>query len=96
MSEDKRWLSWGVAIVVWSVFMMFVGQSKASYSFPFAEPIITMDVEKTNGGGGTMRCPSVQACYIYTLQEEARGATQYCESITIKRNGRIVWQRKYL
>ncbi len=55
-----------------------------------------MDVEKTNGGGGTMRCPSVQACYIYTLQEEARGATQYCESITIKRNGRIVWQRKYL
>ncbi len=82
MSEDKKWLAWGVAIGVWSVFMMFVGQSKADYNFPFAEPYITMDVEKTNGGGGTWLCPSV--------------ATQYCESITIKRDGRIVWQRKYL
>jgi hypothetical protein len=96
MSEDKKWLAWGVAIGVWSLFMMFVGQSKADYNFPFAEPYITMDVEKTNGGGGTWLCPSVQACYIYTLQQEARGATQYCESITIKRDGRIVWQRKYL
>jgi len=95
MSEDKKWLAWGVAIGVWSVFMMFVGQSKADYNFPYAEPYITMDVEKTNGGGGTWLCPSVQACYIYTLQQEARGATQYCESITIKRNGRTVWQRKY-
>ena len=74
---------------------VWIEKAQADYSFPYEEPYITMDVEKTDGGGGTLVCPSVQACYIYTLQQEARGATQYCESITIKRNGRTVWQRKY-
>ena len=73
MSEDKKWLAWGVAIVVWSVFMMFVGQSKADYSFPFAEPtIITMDVEKTNGGGGTWLCPCTGLLRLYTTAGSTR------------------------
>ncbi len=66
------------------------------FSFPVTDRnIVTMDIEKTNGGGGTLKCPSVQACYIYVLKQEARGALQYCESMTIKKNGVIVWKRKY-
>ena len=94
MTTPDKWFY--SMIVTWVIAIAMIGdKAMADYSFPFAEPIVTMDVVKTNGGGGTMVCPSVQACYIYTLQQEARGATQYCESITIKRNGRAVWQRKY-
>ncbi len=56
---------------------------------------ITMDVEKTNGGGGTYQCLTFRECYIKVLQAEERGAAQYCERITIKRNGRVVWWRTY-
>ena len=64
------------------------------YDFPF-EDVVTMDVEKTNGGGGTWKCASVRDCYIKVLESEARGANQYCETIVIKRNGKVVWSRKY-
>jgi len=64
------------------------------YDFPFNDTV-TMDVEKTNGGGGTWKCASVRDCYIKVLEAEARGANQYCESIVIKRNGKVVWTRKY-
>jgi hypothetical protein len=64
------------------------------YDFPF-EDVVTMDVEKTNGGGGTWKCASVRDCYIKVLEAEERGANQYCETIVIKRNGRVVWARKY-
>ena len=64
------------------------------YDFPF-EDVVTMDVVKTNGGGGTWKCASVRDCYIKVLESEARGANQYCETIVIKRNGRPVWSRKY-
>jgi hypothetical protein len=64
------------------------------YNFPFGD--ITMDVVKQDRtGGGTIRCPTLQACYTKVLRAEARGATQYCESITIKRGGKVMWQRYY-
>lgn len=72
-----------------------IGQAEASYRFPYPErESITMDVDKVNGGG-TWRCPSLQACYIKVLEAEARGANHYCNSIVIKRNGKVIWWRKY-
>ena len=64
------------------------------YDFPF-DDVVTMDVVKTNGAGGTWKCASVRDCYIKVLESEARGANQYCETIVIKRNGNVVWSRKY-
>ena len=64
------------------------------YAFPF-EDTVTMDVTKTYGGGGTWKCASVRDCYIKVLEAESRGANQYCETIVIKRNGKVVWSRKY-
>ena len=66
-----------------------------SYLFPAEQ--ITMDVSTSSSsmGGGTYRCPSVQACYIRVLEAEARGATYFCNSIVIKRDGVPVWTRRY-
>ena len=76
--------------------MLVVGGAKASsLGFPYADDKVTMDVDKVNGGGGTWRCPSVQACYIKVLEAEARGANYYCNSIVIKRNGKVIWWRKH-
>ena len=76
--------------------LLFGDKANASYKFPYPDKNdkITMDVDHTNGGG-TYNCPSVQACYIKVLEAEARGAAQYCNNITIKRNGKIIWWRKY-
>lgn len=72
-----------------------VAQATA-YGFPYDEHnVVTMDVVKTYGGGGTWKCASVRDCYIKTLEAEARGAGQYCESATIKRNGKVVWHRRF-
>ena len=87
-----QWIAGGVFVVL---LMLFGHEAEAKpYDFPFNDTV-TMDVVKTNGGGGTWKCPSVRACYIRTLEAEARGANQYCESIVIKRNGKPVWWRKY-
>lgn len=90
---DIRWLIIGVITLL--LVITFKEAEASPYDFPYKEDVITMDVVKTYGGGGTYRCPSVRDCYIKTLEAEARGANQYCESLTIKRNGRVVWWRKY-
>ena len=42
--------------------MLVVGGAQASsLGFPYADDKVTMDVDKVNGGGGTWRCPAVQA-----------------------------------
>jgi len=93
--HDYKW-QWILAGVFVLLLMLFGGQAKAGnfYDFPF-EDVVTMDVVKTYGGGGTWRCASVRDCYIKVLRAEARGANQYCETIVIKRNGKPVWFRKY-
>lgn len=69
-------------------------EARISYSFPYES--ITMDIVKVDHtGGGTYQCPTLQLCYIKVLEAEARGATRYCESITIKRDGEVIWQRFY-
>jgi hypothetical protein len=59
--------------------------------------IITMDVVKNDGvlGGGTWLCKSLKECYVKVLEAEHRGASEYCETITIKRDGLVVWHRDY-
>ena len=93
-THDFKW-QW-IVVGTFVVLALLVGEAKAGqfYDFPY-EDTITMDVVKTNGGGGTWKCASVRDCYIRTLEAEARGANQYCETITIKRNGKPVWFRKY-
>ena len=95
--EENKMLIKPMIIVMLVILLLFSGdevEAKSPYSFSYSESI-TMDVVKTYGGGGTWVCPSVRACYIRVLEAEARGAAQYCESITIKRDGRIIWWRKY-
>jgi hypothetical protein len=95
--EENKMLIKPVIIIMLVILLLFSGdraEAKSPYSFSYSENI-TMDVVKTYGGGGTWVCPSVRSCYIKVLEAEARGALQYCESITIKRDGRIIWWRKY-
>jgi len=99
--KNRNWnkssvAGWRLAILLMAAGVLLIcsSSSQADYNFP-PKDIVTMDVVKTYGGGGTWLCPSVQSCYIKTLRAEARGATQYCESITIKRNGKAVWHRAY-
>lgn len=77
-----------IAVTLW-VGLVTLGNSAR------ADDNITMDIIKTYGGGGTTQCPSVRACYLRVLENEVRGATEYCETITIKRNGRAIWHRDY-
>ena len=71
-----------------SLLILLTPTSHASYGFPPEQ--VTMDVVKMSGGGGTYRCPDFASCYRYVLNAEARGATHYCRSIEIKKNGKLV------
>ena len=66
------------------------------YQFP-APDLITMDVVKNDGieGGGTFVCKDVWSCYMYVMSAEKRGATEYCKTIDIRKNGRRVWFKRY-
>lgn len=97
-NNELRWL---VAVLI--VALVWAISSKTSeawvettsdYHFSAAEDI-TMDVTMVNGTSGTYQCPSAQACYIKALKYEARGAQQYCVSLVMKRNGKVIWHRRY-
>ena len=76
----------GIAIVLWIGLLLLSNSAKADY--------ITMDVD-SSVRSGTMRCESVKSCYVKTLQMEERGSAQYCNSVIIKRDGRVVWFKNY-
>jgi hypothetical protein len=84
-----------IAATLWAGLVTLGGPATANYPWRESEGFITMDVNKTYGGGGTLVCPTIKACYIRVLENEQRGATEYCESIMIKRDGIVVWQRDY-
>jgi len=97
-NKELRWL---VAVLI--VALVWAISSKPSvawvettsdYHFSAAEDI-TMDVTMVNGTSGTYQCPSAQACYIQALKYEARGAQQYCVSLVMKRDGKVIWHRRY-
>jgi hypothetical protein len=74
-----------IGIALW-VGLIMTGDAKADY--------ITMDID-SSVQSGTIICKSVKQCYVTVLQMEERGASQYCNSIIIKRNGRIIWGKNY-
>ena len=59
-----------------------------------AQAIVTMDVD-SSVRSGTYKCPSVKDCVMMARFAEERGATQWCNSATIKRDGRVVWVKNY-
>jgi hypothetical protein len=74
-----------IAVALWTGLIM-MGNAKADY--------ITMDIDSSIRSG-TIHCESVAACYIKVQYMEARGADQYCNSVSIKRNGNVVWDKNY-
>ncbi len=58
-------------------------------------PPVTMDVLKADGRSGTFLCPDERWCYTKALEYEARGGEQYCVSLTMKRDGKVIWYRRY-
>jgi len=97
VKENKKIVIVGVFII----FALIFGNSNAydkpsMYQFP-ANDLITMDVVKNDGieGGGTFVCTSAQRCLDYVRSAEARGATQYCKTIDIRKNGRRIWFKRY-
>jgi len=90
-SINLGWITAGVFLLL----LVCMGKSEANvYNFP-PKDVVTMDVLKADGQSGTFLCPSERWCYIKSLEYEARGAEQYCVSLTMKRNGKVVWYRRY-
>ena len=90
-SINLGWITAGVFLLL----LVCMGKSEANvYDFP-PKDVVTMDVEMANGTSGTYTCPSARWCYIKSLEYEARGAEQYCVSLVMKRNGKVIWWRKY-
>ena len=56
---------------------------------------VTMDVDKWNGPSGTYVCKDVETCWMLYRAADARGDTYYCNSVSIKREGKIVWYRNF-
>jgi hypothetical protein len=77
-----------IAVVLWTgLIMMGIGNANAAY--------VTMDIDKWNGPSGTVVCKDVKSCYIKVLAAESRGSTYYCNSIVIKRDGKVIWAKNY-
>ena len=85
--EKLKGASIATAIVLTSLILMVFGSKPA-----FA--LITMDVD-SSVRSGTYKCPSVKDCVMMASYAEERGATQWCNSATIKRDGRVVWVKNY-
>ena len=86
------------SLLLLAAFLVGAASSSAEvYAYKPPGGIITMDVVKQDGQGssGTWLCKSLKACYTKVLEAEERGATEYCETITIKRDGVPVWHRDY-
>jgi hypothetical protein len=73
-----------IAITLWTGLIM-MGDASAE--------TITMDVDKWNGTSGTYICKDVKTCYMLYLNAEARGSIYYCNSVVIKRDGRVIWYK---
>jgi len=87
----------GIALVLWTGLITLGNQAKAEVFKFMPKGVITMDVVKEDGFGasGTWLCSTLKDCYVKVLEAEERGAAQYCRTITIKRDGKVVWHRDY-
>ena len=95
--NETKGLIWAVIMISIFVFGIAISMNAdaravGQYDFP---PQVTMDVEMTNGASGTYQCPDARSCYIKSLEYEARGAEQYCVSLVMKRDGKVIWFKNY-
>lgn len=75
-----------IAIALWTGFIMLTGNANAN---------VTMDVDKWNGPSGTYKCKDVKTCWLLYRAAEARGDTYYCNSVVMKRDGKIIWFKNF-
>ena len=93
-NDEHEWKwQWIVAAVF--VLCIAIWNKAEAKTTDYGFPPVTMDVQMANGNNGTFLCPSERWCYIKALEYEARGAEQYCVSLTMKRDGKVVWYRRY-
>lgn len=91
-TQDLKWCT----IPILLVFSLVLPAKAHTTGYYHKHELVTMDVVKSDGySSGTFRCPTVRDCYLKVLEAEERGARQYCQSVTIKRNGKTVWFRGY-
>lgn len=94
VKDNKKWFIIGTIVVLGLLF----GKAEANpYDFPAPKSHITMEVHKNNAADSVevFRCKSVYLCHLYVKTQEQRGATHFCKTITIKRNGRPIWFKRY-
>jgi len=94
--QNLKWCTIPVLLVA-SLAISSIAKAEDPYAVRITDGVITMDVVKQDAQGtsGTWLCKSLRACYTKVLEAEVRGATLYCNTITIKRNGIEVWHRDY-
>jgi hypothetical protein len=56
---------------------------------------VTMDVDKWNGASGTYQCKDAHTCYMLYYAAEERGDTYYCNSVVMKRGGKVIWSKNF-
>ncbi len=93
--EPEYNIAWLVAGIFVVMLWAFESKEAKAKTTDYGFPPVTMDVQMANGNNGTFLCPSERWCYIKALEYEARGAEQYCVSLTMKRDGKVVWYRRY-
>ena len=84
---SKRAMGIFSALVLWTILSTMIVSS--------AYANVTMDVDKWNGPSGTYLCKDVKTCWLLYRAAEVRGDTYYCNSVAIKRDGRIVWYKNF-
>lgn len=80
-----------VVIILWATLLLLAGGLVVST----AQANVTMDVDKWNGPNGTYLCKDEKTCWMLYRAAEVRGDTYYCNSVIIKRDGKIVWYKNF-
>lgn len=75
-----------IAVALWTGIIMLSNNARAN---------VTMDVDKWHGPSGTYRCVDAKACWLLWKSAEHRGETYYCNSVIIKRDGKVIWFKNY-
>jgi len=75
-----------IVIALWTGLILFGNNARAQ---------VTMDVDKWNGPSGTYRCVNTRSCWLLYRAAEARGDTYYCNSVVIKRDGKVIWFKNF-
>lgn len=83
MKKSKVVLS---SLVIWS---SLFGVAPSVYAN------ITMDVDMWHGASGTYKCVDIKACWLLYRAAEMRGDTYFCNSVIIKRDGKVVWYKNF-